>query len=296
MNKEEELSKQNLENYELYLKRMTESMKYSTKGLIPIFAVGSKSVLDVGCGSGVLLNALLEYDIDHVIGIDINGEAVKKIENLNNDKIEVYKSDIKEFIDKNISVDAVVYSSVLHEVSSYCENENLRYTLKPIEDILKDTYDLLPIGGKIIIRDCIMVDHNDLNKKVRITFKDDSESKWLYRFKEEFIGFKGLDVDMTIEKIDNSYRISYAFLKEFLYTYTWGEGSWNREINERVGIMDSNTWEKMVSDSGFRIDKVLYSKEEYEKYLNPKVDIIWDNNEEFVYPYMNILIVAIKNK
>ena len=295
MNKEEKLSLENLENYELYLKRMTESMKYSTKGLIPIFAAGSKKVLDVGCGSGVLLNALLEYGIDHVVGIDINGETVKKIENLNNNKIEVYKADIKEFIDKKVEVDTVIYSSVLHEVSSYNEDDNLRYTLKPIEDILKNTYDLLPSGGKIIIRDCIMADYEDRNKKVIITFRDKNESKWLYRFKDEFKGFKDLDINMDIEVIDDGYKISYAFLKEFLYTYTWGESSWNREINERVGIMDKKAWEAIITKSNFKIDKVLYSKEEYEKYLSPKIDIMWENGDVFEYPYMNILIVGIKN-
>lgn len=47
MNIEEKLSIENKENYELYLKRMTESMKQSTKGLVPFFARFSKCALDV---------------------------------------------------------------------------------------------------------------------------------------------------------------------------------------------------------------------------------------------------------
>ena len=58
MNKLERLSNNNKENYQLYLKRMTESMNHSTKGLIPVLAQGSKNILDVGCGSGVMLEVL----------------------------------------------------------------------------------------------------------------------------------------------------------------------------------------------------------------------------------------------
>ena len=58
MNQLEELSRKNRENYRRYLDRMTESMKYSTKGLIPLLAKNSKNILDVGCGSGVMLRAL----------------------------------------------------------------------------------------------------------------------------------------------------------------------------------------------------------------------------------------------
>ena len=65
MNKLEKLSKENKENYKRYLKRMTESMKYSTKGLIPILLKNSSNILDVGCGSGVMLEAL-DSEIENV--------------------------------------------------------------------------------------------------------------------------------------------------------------------------------------------------------------------------------------
>ena len=57
-------------NYNVYLKRMTESCYKSSKGLIPMFCKGK--ILDVGCGSGVLLEQL-----ENAKGIDINENSVQ---------------------------------------------------------------------------------------------------------------------------------------------------------------------------------------------------------------------------
>ena len=292
MNKEEQLAIENKENYELYLKRMTENMKHSTKGFVPFFANNSKCVLDVGCGSGTMLNALLDYGVDRVIGIDINGEAIKKLRDLNNPRIEVYNISFDQIDVLKLHVDTIIFSSVLHEFSSYSETE--RYSLNPIINAIKKSYEMLPINGKIIIRDCLMADYKDRYKKVLIKFKNKEEAKWLYRFKDEFKGFNNLDIDMTIEEVDDAYKISFAFLKEFLYTFTWGEGSWPREIEERTGITDIDSWESMIKEYGFVIESVLYSKEEYEKYLSSRIDIKWEDGSTFLYPYMNITLVATK--
>jgi hypothetical protein len=50
----------------------------------------------------------------------------------------------------------------------------------------------------------------------------------------------------------------------------------------------------MIREYGFVIESVLYSKEEYEKYLSSKVDIKWEDGSTFLYPYMNITLVATK--
>ena len=51
----------NKSNYKQYLERMTNSVLTSSKGLIPLYASGK--TLDVGCGSGVLLDMLTEITL-----------------------------------------------------------------------------------------------------------------------------------------------------------------------------------------------------------------------------------------
>lgn len=73
-----------MNNYQRYLKRMTESMKYSTKGLIPLLAKNSNNILDVGSGSGVMLKALENENKNaKLTGIDLNIDAINKLKEYN---------------------------------------------------------------------------------------------------------------------------------------------------------------------------------------------------------------------
>ena len=78
MNYIEELNSKDNDNYLRYLKRMTDSMKVSTKGLIPFLTKDDKHILDVGCGSGILsiiANKLLDGNC-HLVGTDIDEDCI----------------------------------------------------------------------------------------------------------------------------------------------------------------------------------------------------------------------------
>lgn len=59
-----------------------------------------KTVLDVGCGSGILMTAMLLMGAEHAVGCDIEDNAVKTTaenilkNNISEDKFEVYKGDL----------------------------------------------------------------------------------------------------------------------------------------------------------------------------------------------------------
>ena len=294
MNELERLSIEHRENYLRYLQRMTDSMKTSTKNLLPILVAGAKSVLDVGCGSGVLMDAIEQINPKiRIAGIDINKEAIDKL-NERGKNWKLYHMDLKDFSEGKF--DAVVFSSVLHEISSYDPDDSKRFTEIPIIEAFNKTRDILEENGSIILRDGILVDKEDLNKEVIITFKDPSDVIWLYKFRNDFRGFDNLpEVNKEITKVgENTFIVHLAFLKEFLCTFTWGKSSFPREVQERFGILDKETWIESLEQCGYEIEFVKEAQEEYEKYLSPKVELKNLDGSKFVYPMMTIIIKARK--
>ncbi len=294
MNKLEELSNNNKENYQRYLKRMTESMKYSTKGLIPLLAKNSNNILDVGCGSGVMLKALEEENPKATLtGLDLNIDAIKSLEANSNWKL--YHMDFMDL--KDVKFDTIIFSSILHEISSYNSDLNKRFTEVPIKEAFIKSNELLEDNGSVIIRDGLLSSKEDRNNKRIITFTNPNESIWLYKFQNDFRGFDKLDIDTKILEIeDNKYLVSEGFLKEFLCTYTWGEESYPREINERFGILTKEEWLNLLKETGFKIETIIESKEEYEKYLASKINIINEDGSLYEYPNMSIIVKAQKQK
>ena len=238
-------------NYKQYLERMTNSVFQSSKGLIPEYAAGK--TLDVGCGSGVLLDMLEKKNIK-AEGIDVNTEAVKTC-------IE------KGFNAKNIALenvtekyDTVIFSSVLHEVSSYAQ-EN-RFGTKPIEKALQDAKKVLNKDGKIIIRDGI----RGKKSSGYLIAKDIETTQAFERFMEESPIFEDIYTRELYQISGNRIMAPQWILKEFIFTYTWGQESWDREIKEQFGILSKKKWKKILKDNGFEILTFTVSGEEYEKY------------------------------
>lgn len=291
MNTLEKLSHDNQKNYQRYLKRMTDSLKFSSKGLIPSLVKDGDNILDVGCGSGVLLKAIEDVNpTARLTGIDLNIDAIKELE-LNSD-YNVYHMN---FFDVCDTFDTVVFSSILHEISSYDENDDKRFTEIPIKEAFEKTRDILTDSGVIVLRDGLLSDKKHKDNKVIVSFKKPQDEYWLYRFKEDFRGFDKLDIDTSITEIDaNRNIVSEGFLKEFLCTYTWGESSFPREVQERFGILTEEDWIRLLIETGFEIEQIIKSKEEYEKYLSPKVNLTYTDMKKFVYPDMSILIRARK--
>ena len=295
MNELEKLSREYKLNYLRYLKRMTESMKVSTKGLIPIMCHDKTNILDVGCGSGVLLNAILNNNPKATVtGIDLNSDSIEKLKKINKNW-KLYNKDLMNIVG---NYDTIIFSSVLHEISSYHIDLNKRFTSIPIFESFQKANELLCDDGNIILRDGLLVDYDILNKKEYISFNNVDDSYWLYRFQNDFRGFDKLEeVDCSIKRVDNNiFEVGLAFLKEFLYTFTWGVESYNREVKERFGILDKKTWIALLEKSGFSIDTIVESKEQYEDYLLPKVTITNIDGKRFNYPMMTILIKAKKRQ
>lgn len=261
-NKLEQLTGANKSNYDLYLQRMTQSISQSSKGLIPFFTSKCKRILDVGCGSGILMNAIQAVNPEaSIVGIDINQSAV---DTCIEQGLDVKYSNLRDYAKTGEKFDCIIFSSVLHEFSSY--DEERPFQEGPIADAMEDASALLNPGGMLIIRDGIRADEELKEMKVKLHFFNPEDSSWIERFKKDFPDYKETEFEeegvLTLEDA-----------KEFLYTFTWGEKSWNREVQERFGILSNNGWKKLVRSYGFDIKNFMVSAEEYKKYLAPKIEI-----------------------
>jgi SAM-dependent methyltransferase len=261
-NKLEQLTGANKRNYDLYLQRMTQSIFQSSKGLIPFFAAQCKKILDVGCGSGILMQAIKAVNPDaKIVGIDINQSAV---DTCVEQGLDVRNATLSDLVKSGETFDCVIFSSVLHEFSSY--DEKAPFTEKPIEDAIADASKITDKGGFIIIRDGIRVAENGRVELVKINFKNQEDANWIERFKKEFPDYhESVQLEPGVLSKENA--------KEFLYTFTWGDKSWPREVQERFGIMTIENWEAMARRNGFDVKNLMISAEEYKKYLKDKIEI-----------------------
>ena len=278
MNVLTELACENRNNYNRYLDRMTKSYNYSSKQLIPSYVTG-ENVLDVGCGSGVLIEKLNSiYPDKNIEGIDLNENAIKVCRDKN---LNVRCIDLKDVEDNKY--DTIIFSSILHEVSSY--DSKLPYTIYPIIDILKTARQKLNDTGHIIIRDGVQAEP----KVICLEFKNDNMTDEIKQYFEDAPMFV-----CQYLRIDNNKIYGNAhFLKEFLFTYTWGKDSYFREVKEKYGILTPYKWEECVIKSGYRIHQLITYPEEYVKYLSKYII----PNKDFIqlFDRSTIMIIATKN-
>lgn len=259
-----------------YLSTMNSTINY--KAVILDYITG-KTVLDVGPGGGALLD-LIENSgkAERAIGIDISQnviEELKRKKNEENKKWEIVKGDalnLKNHFKKN-EIDTIIFCSVIHELFSYIEMDGKKFNHKTVELAMKSCFDVLPKGGRIIIRDGIM---SETNRNRIIRFKNKEDIKFLNKYCKDFKGrtikFKLID-DRTVQMKEND-------AMEFLYTYTWGEESYPMEVQEQFGYYTPSQYIEMLQRVGDCkvIECKHYLQEGYEENLLKRIeyyDIDW---------------------
>ena len=284
MNTLERLVEENKENYTNYLNRMSQSCATSSKHLIPFYTIGCKHILDVGCADGTLMKAIKKVNPEaRVVGIDLNQNAVDLARAAG---LEAYKFSIEDvaFFCEN-QFDCVIFSSVLHEISSYADAN--RFTYVPIFETLQQAYKLLSDNGIIIIRDGLM---DYIESACTAKFIDPDGERWFQKFIDEY---KYPYFSYYFNKTDDGITCDTELMQEFLATWTWGENSWNREIKEKFCILTEWRWMTIVKNAGFDAIAFFKSKEDYPKFLAPKVTL-YDANDKPFFPYMTCTIIARK--
>lgn len=291
-------------NEKTYMETMNKSINH--KAMIVDYIVGEK-VVDIGPGGGALMDMIVErYPEKKVLGIDI---ATNEVEALNQRRIRenrpwgIIQGDateldkcadkIKEFFGSD-TVDTFTYSSIIHHIFSFSEIDGKVFNYDSIKKTLKTAFDLLSPGGRIIIRDGIMTEPKDQYRIIK--FKDPKGMKFLEKYCEDF---KGREI--KYEKLgEDTVKMLINDSMEFLYTYTWGEESYNHEVKEQFGYFTPSEYVKFISDVLGESAKVLeckhYLQDGYEKHLLTKASYMDESFSPVRLPDSTCFIVIEKGR
>lgn len=259
-------------NEDNYLNAMNKSLSHKSK--ILDYVVGSK-ILDVGPGGGALMNLMEEvFDGIDIYGIDLSENVIRELnkkKSNENHNWNVIKGDALELSKYINNVDTIIYSSIIHELYSYIEMDGSKFNFKTILKALESAYDILNVGGRIIIRDGIMSENK--NDYRIIEFKDPKDINILNNYCHDF---KGRTI--TYELVDsNKVKMLINDAMEFLYTYTWGPDSYAHEVNEQFGYFTPSEYINFFKDNFKDKFKLVECKnflqEGYEDHLLKKVSI-----------------------
>lgn len=252
----------------LYYERMDAAQ--NDKAKILQFINDNDRVLDVGGGSGIVSAMILESSQNVTVdAIDTSDTAVERLCVLAQQypgRLRVVQEDFFDYCAGQY--DAIVFCSVLHEMFSYTRYEGKRFNPAIIDASLKRAVELLAPGGRIIVRDGVAPTHNH---KVMLQYKDPALRLLAERYEAEFEGF---NLNITHTPYGDVMPRNSAM--ELLYTITWGEASFEREVQEWYGFYSLNDWKQqgqrlMSSDNVCLCYLNKYLQPEYEKHLEGKV-------------------------
>ena len=286
-----------LNNEDKYLQTMNDSSE-STKGTIAYFVTGV-SVVDVGSGGGIMLDLLEEkYPDKKIIGTDISTNVIEALEKKKSEEGHHWQVVKHNFVEGHFGekVDTVIFSSILHEVYSYTETENGRFDIETVRLALKNAYDSLKSGGRIVIRDGVKTPASD--KLMKVSFKNKAGLSFFQNYAQDFKGLPDVkDNRPTCINTEELYAVGDVnFMREFLYTYTWGNESYSHEVQEQFGYFTLEEYKAFFEEIGAKIIEAReFLEPGYEEHLSELVSLSdAESGCKEHFPNSNCIIVVEK--
>ena len=285
-----------LNNEEKYLNTMNKVVTSSKYAVID-YAVGDV-IVDVGSGGGVLLDRL-ESSLPgkQIIGTDISTNVIDTLNAKKKQEGHQWNVVIHNFVEGPFErkADSVIFSSILHEIYSYTEGKNGRFDIENVNIALKNAFDSLNPGGRILIRDGIKTDSDEICK---IHFKTPEGLDFFDNYCKDFEGLKDIPEEKRVlDRNEKELTVTgnVNFLREFMFTYTWGKQSYAHEVQEQFGYYTLKDYVAYLESIGATIVEAKELLEGgYVRNLSKLIDFYDENGQERTYPDSNCIIVAEK--
>lgn len=209
---------------ELYFERMDSSIAQKDE-LLDWIPEGS--VAELGPGSGWLTEHIAELSrVTEVLALDASAEAIEHLEERfsHDPRVKFREAVLGEHANPfhGHSFSSIVASSVFHEVYSFIGADGLKLIASQIVDAL------VP-GGSFILRDGVAPAGHDLPARMEIAPR---LQKLAERYSQE--GPEGLRPTISGSTATGT-RHQIA---EMAFTITWGEESFDREVQEQYQVYD----------------------------------------------------------
>ena len=96
-----------------YLEQVGEVARYSVMAGYCSFFKGRGAILDIGCGTGVLMRRLREIGYGSYLGVDLSGEAIRRAKADEDETTRFEVADAATFV-PNQDYDAIIFNEILY--------------------------------------------------------------------------------------------------------------------------------------------------------------------------------------
>lgn len=284
-----------LNNEESYLDTMND-ISSSRKGDLINYVKGDRLV-DVGSGSGILLNLLEErYPNKTIIGTDVSSAVIETLKKKKAKEKHSWEVEEHNFVDSCFSpCSTIIFSSILHEIYSYTDGENGKFDIESVKRALKNAYESIVSGGRILIRDGVKTASSET---CLLQIKTPEAKEFFDNYCRDFKGLKEYDRgNITVEDTQEGTLVvaDINFIREFMYTLTWGPESYFNEVKEQFGYFTIEEFVSFFRELGAKILVAeSYFEKDYQVHLEPMITLMNEKKELIHYPDSNCFIIIEK--
>lgn len=236
-------------------------------------------VLEVGAGGGELTEVLSHMGAVVTV-IDNHPDSVRRLDEKFKHDANVTSVEWNALNVRNLpgTFDAVICSSVIHEIFSYGNDDFTPYHPGSVPSFVEQVTHLLSDGGVLLIRDGIKPADSEVVNAVHLRKKESVDLLAQYMTMAPFVQSDLLQLEVVSDGNEGAFvGGNRQALMEAVYTITWGGVGLERESQELYGVYSLTEYCDLLQGNGFRVtDAYSYLQPGYPANLEPDIQLVGD--------------------